>query len=333
MTMTDPPSVDREKLLGKLSQLGVEVSRFGEVTITEAALTPTGDAKPGLAESLAKLQDARRVIAFDLPAFGVGMGKAIAAIPGLTGIDLWRTKATPEALAAFGACSTLESLDLNNGSGDDPVVTDVALKGFAGLKNVRSLTCQRGTMTGNGLAAIAGFSKLEELNLEGCSVDDAAVPHLAKLTSLKSLTLSETKISPAKLVGVLKGLPKLTFLSIDGTAVTDADAKPLAELPLVALSIGRTGLTDAGAKVLATSKTLVDISLHDTKVTDAGIVAMAAMPKLRGLTLFRLPLTDKSLDALEKSPELTSLWLGNNQLTPARLAQLKAARPKVFVHD
>lgn len=299
--------------------------------ITAKALTETGDLKPGIAAKLAQLESVATVEAIDLPAFSADASRGVAAIPGLTQISLLRTETSDAAIAAFSACPTLTHLDFNNGSGEHPIITDAGLAGLARLENVKILRCEMGKVTGAGLSAIAGWKKLEELNVRHCPVDDAAKPHLAKLSNLKELNLEYCKISGSAVTALVKDLPQLRLLAVDGIKITDADLPLLAATELTNLSVGDTAITDAGAETLATSKSLKSLSLHDTKITDAGIVALAKMPKLERLMLFRLPLTDASLVALAKAPELSVLWLGDNNFTETGLAKFAAARPKVKV--
>lgn len=332
---SDTPSpaapVDQTKLKGELEALGVEVNRWGEVSVAAAALTAGGDFKPGVAAKLVQLESVTVVNALDLPAFGVGAAKAVAAIPGLRRVTLWRTNATEDAVAALGDCPTLETADLNIGS-EFPVVTDAGLTGLAKLKSLKTLTCQRGKITAAGLKALDGSTTLVELNLTGCPLDDSAAPHLAKLTNLTMLNVSVTKLTGKGLAAVAAGATKLTILGADGTGVTDADLPAFAALPgLTHLSLGGTAVSDVGMAALAKSKSLTSLTLHDTKVTDTGVVSLAGLPKLQFLTLYRLGLTDVSLVALAEAPQLLTLSASGNKFTAAGLAKFAAARPKVSV--
>ena len=333
---TAAPTVDQDKLVAELEPLGVSVSYSYQLRISPSALTDEGDFKPGIAEKLQQLEGISNVMALDLPMFGEGAAKVIAALPELTRIELWRSNAPDAAIAAFGECPTLQDLSFSivGFSGEGPVVTDAGLAGLSKLKAVKTLDCQRGEITGAGLAAIAGFSELESLNLGGCPIDDAALPTLAKLKNLKSLNLDGSKINPTKLAETLKDHTKLLTLDLEGTSCNDDDLKAIVALKsLQNLSINGTDVTDAGAATLAQSQSLAELVLYDTKITDKGMAELAKLPKLRLLSLFRLPLTDATLVALEKAPELNQLWLGENKFTLAGIAKFKAARPKVKVYE
>ncbi len=323
--------MDQSKLRDELEALGVIVTVWGETVVTEKSLTAGGDFQPGVAAKLILLEPIKLLQLRDLPAFGVGAARTVAAIPVVKRVNLWRTNATPAAVAALGECPDLDHLDLNNGD-EFPIVTDAGLAGLAKLKNLKVLTCERSRVTPAGLAAIGGLTKLEELNLSKSSIDDTAMSHVAKLVNLTSLNLAFTKVTGKGLATVSAGATKLSYLNVDGTGVTDADLPALAALPeLSELSLGDTRVTDAGMIALAKSKSLSEVSLHRTKVTDAGIVTLAGLPKLWSLTLYNLPLTDASLDALVKAPNLRKLRLNDNLFTAEGLAKFATARPKVTV--
>jgi Leucine-rich repeat (LRR) protein len=250
----------------------------------------------------------------------------------------------------------LEVLELNIGIGPDPVVTDAALAGLSKLKRVTHLMIQNGTVTGRGLAAVAGFDRLEVLQLSGNPVDDAAVQTLGQLTALKELELTRTTIAAPKLAAGLKGLrglrelnlsfseltdadvpslaglSQLRRLSLSGTKLTDAAAPPLAAMPeLRMLDLAATEVTDAGAKALGAAKSLTHLDLSHSKVTDAGVSAVAKLPGLKVLGASGLPLTNKSLEALAGVPSLLAVRVDSKAITEGGLAKFKAAKPNVVL--
>lgn len=325
-------AIDQKKLCEELATLGIDLDPWGQAVVSAKSPTADGDFKPGVAARLTQLQ-CFAVRALDLPVFGVGAGKAIAAIPGLQRIELMRTHATEEAVAALGECATLETLNLNNGLHEYPIVTDAGLAGLGKLKSLEILQCQQGKITSAGVSALGGLTKLKQVNFNNCPIDDLAAPTLAKLNSLVCLDVAYTKMTGKGLRLVASGLPKLANLDSDGTGVTDADMPAFAALPqLTLLSIADTAVTDAGMKELAKSKSLGAVVLSGTKVTDAGVVSLTRLPKLVSLTLRRLPLTDACLTELVKVPNLLELRLGANDFTAEGLAKFAAARPKVEVY-
>ena len=323
---------DQAKVQRELRALGVPVGPFDDVFPTAEAFTAEGDFKPGVAGLLLKLSHVRSVQVLDLPMFGVGAARSVAAIPGLTVIELRGTKATDAAISALGECPTLEELVFNSGSKKNPVVTDAGLAGLAKLKNVKRLWCEGGIVTSKGVAALEGFSKMEELNLKGSPLDDSASPHLAKLVSLTQLNVAGSKMTGKGITQVAAGATHLRHLAMDRSGITDDDIGPIAMMPeLLHLSIAGTQVTDAGAATLSKSKSLQSLDIWNTKVTDVGIISLVTMPQLHYLYLQDLPLTDVTFTSLLKVPELRALYLKGNKFTDEGLAKFVAARPKVRI--
>jgi internalin A len=99
-------------------------------------------------------------------------------------------------------------------------------------------------------------------------VTDAGAAHLATLTALTSLNLSDTQVTDAG-AAHLATLTALTSLNLSDTQVTDAGAALLARLTaLTSLDLSDTQVTDAGAKNLGVLAALTFLDLTRTKVTD-----------------------------------------------------------------
>jgi len=69
-------------------------------------------------------------------------------------------------------------------------------------------------------------------------ITDAALPHIAAIKSLESLSLAEMKLTWDGGLKLLKVLPKLKKLELDAVVVSDADlARLKAELPGVQVTV------------------------------------------------------------------------------------------------
>ena len=79
---------------------------------------------------------------------------------------------------------------------DDTEVTGSGLKGLAALVTV---TADNSSFNDDGLEAIQEGKSLDSLNLNATKVTDAGLVHLKGLTSLYSVFLAETAVSPARL--------------------------------------------------------------------------------------------------------------------------------------
>lgn len=101
-------------------------------------------------------------------------------------------------------------------------------------------------ITDDGLAALAGMARLEELELTGSRLEGPGLVHLGHLGSLRRLTLDDTRIKDASL-SHLAGLNQLRELSLSGTGVTDAALPRLSKLRrLWRLDLSGTAVTPAG---------------------------------------------------------------------------------------
>ena len=149
-------------------------------------------------------------------------------------------------------------------------------------------------------------------------------------------------------------LPKLTFIDVDGPALSDRGLLPLArQTALRDVYLGGTRLTDDGLKVLARLPDLRLLDVHYTQVTDAGLTALndarllycvgldgrqlspqssavlAAIPDLGEIRLSGPDVTDEKLALLAGLPEIAKVLLFSTQVTEAGLSAIceKEASP------
>ena len=103
---------------------------------------------------------------------------------------------------------------------------------------------------------------------------DTRVAALNELPRLRFLDLGDTQITDAGLVALTK--PRtLTWLNLDGTDISDDGLASLNELTgLKMLSVERTRVTDTGLQRLNRLTGLERLFVHNTKVTDAGIATL-----------------------------------------------------------
>ncbi len=141
----------------------------------------------------------------------------------------------------------------------DTPVRDKMLAAIAVFPDVQTINCTNAShITGSGLAALRGLSKLETLYLVHTQVDDAGLKHIRHLTSLKTLQLGHTKITDA-------GMPALDSLT-----------------QLQTLSIASTAVSDAGLVQLRDLRNLSTLILRDTKTTRRGVQELRRMlPEVR----------------------------------------------------
>jgi hypothetical protein len=136
---------------------------------------------------------------------------------------------------------------------------------------------------------------LEDLNLFGNPIRDAAISSLQGLDKLQRLNLGDTKI-------------------------TDQGLKSLKELPgLKQLDLARCEITDEGVKHLAELKNLESLKLGETKITDQSIATLKEMTRLQGVTLDETLITPEGLKKLSELPRFS--WMASPRQTAEELVR------------
>ena len=99
-------------------------------------------------------------------------------------------------------------------------LTDLGVAKLSKLTRLRRLDISGAKVTPAGLKALAGLTGLERLSLWNCrALDDTAAPALASLANLSSLDLSYTSVGDAMLHSLL-ALPRLKTVYLTDTKVT-----------------------------------------------------------------------------------------------------------------
>lgn len=120
------------------------------------------------------------------------------------------------------------------------------------------------------------FDKVEVVDLNGTSVTDAELTHLASVPHLTHLFLQGTDVTD---VGVqhVEGLTNLISLDLRNAQVTDAGLKRINGLTnLRHLDLGRTHVTDHGLRHLERLNKLEYLDLMHTQVTAEAVMKFQA---------------------------------------------------------
>jgi Leucine Rich repeat len=155
------------------------------------------------------------------------------------------------------------------------------------------------------------ITTLESLNIISTKFNDAWMPHIAKLTNLKTLRFTNNgKLTDAGMEQ-LAGLKNLEQFSFVGTAITgQAYAKFDGFTKLTRVSHRGSQIGDEGLKELCEHlPNLESISLAHARFTDAGAVHLAKLTKLKGLEIGTHHATPASLRHIQTLP-LEYLQLG-----------------------
>jgi hypothetical protein len=106
----------------------------------------------------------------------------------------------------------------------------------------------------------------------------------------------------AKVLAAIAALPDLTFVSLEGSDITDAGLESLSGLQrLKRLSLRGTPITDAGLAHLKDLPALEEVDLESTQVTDAGMETLAAISSLRKVYFDRSGPTTAGIDFLKSA--------------------------------
>jgi hypothetical protein len=158
---------------------------------------------------------------------------------------------------------------------------------------------------------VGHISTLESLNIISTKFNDEWMPHIAKLTNLKTLRfINNGKLTDAGMEQ-LAGLKNLEAFSFVGTGIKGhAYAKFAGFTKLIKVSHRGSSIDDEGLQQLCDHlPNLESISLAHAKFTDAGAVHLAKLTKLKGFEIGAPNATPKALVHLAKLP-LESLQLG-----------------------
>jgi hypothetical protein len=147
------------------------------------------------------------------------------------------------------------------------------------------------------------INDLKFLHIESSPITDAGLAHLAAFTRLERLSLHKTKITGAGL-SAIAALPLLS-LSLEGRAIDDAGANPIAAL----------------------RPTLTRLELFDTAMTDPSLRTLGELENLERLNLTGAPVTDQGLTHLKNLHKLQYLTLRGTKATAAGVTALNAALP------
>ncbi len=207
----------------------------------------------------------------ELSLVGTGVGDEamghVAAIGGLTDLDLSGTRVTGRGLVALRRLRYLKHVELNGcaiGDGD-----------LGALGGVYFLGLARTRVTAAGLGAVR---HVRTLDLAGTAIDDAGMAVFAGFAELTGLSLAGTGVGDAGLM-TLRRQERLVSLNLDGTGVNDESVRELAGWQsLRSLSLEQTAVTDKGLGYLAGLPNLDRLLLRGAKFTEAGV---AALQKLR----------------------------------------------------
>lgn len=233
-------------------------------------------------------------------------------------------------------------------------VGDAELQYLSNLKSLKAIDlsdCNRVTI--KGLESLSKCPKLSFLKVWGPAIDDDCMLQVAKMKSLRTLGLNDTKVTDEgfkQLAGldlreihlfrtslgdasleVISQMPNIVTLNLRDTRLSDqgiAYLTSLAKLERLDLSeCNSPGITDAAGPELAKFSNLKDLNLWSTDFSDVGLDPLTGLSKLTRLNLDNTNITDNGVTMLEKMPQLTWLHLGKTKITDAAVVDAGTGKP------
>jgi Leucine-rich repeat (LRR) protein len=125
---------------------------------------------------------------------------------------------------------------------------------------------------------------------------------------------------------VLRQLPALTNLTVQGNPIGPAVLEPIAQIGTLQRLDLRScrKLTDASFRHLGRLTNLQSLELYDTVISDAGLAHLVGLSRLEELDLNATRVSDKGMALLKAFPDLRRLSIGGKTaITDAGLAHLK----------
>lgn len=172
---------------------------------------------------------------------------------------------------------------------------------------------------------LAQVPELDYLNLDRSSVTDAGMEFVGRVTHLRALTLSGTRISDDGLHR-LTGLSDLEFLSLN-ERITDDGLWHVGQMrELRTLWIGWTEITDEGISHVCSLPHLEELWLQNTRITDAALEKICNLDNLESLVLDGTEISDDGLFVLARLKKLRNLSIENTRITDAGLQRLNVLR-------
>jgi Leucine-rich repeat (LRR) protein len=200
-------------------------------------------------------------------------------------------------------------LDLSKEAVDDLTSLSALMPNDLVMLNLKGIE-----MTDDQLQHIAPLTNLRELDLSETGILGTGLKHLAGLKSLKKLWLDNTHVGDNELAHLLD-LPPLQGLGLRGTPTTDAGMIHVGKLVSLATLSLSAGVGDEGLARLKKLTELRWLSAGDRGITDEGLVHLAGLTQMEDLHLDGAQVSDASLVYLKQVTKLKTLSLYGTRVT------------------
>jgi hypothetical protein len=199
--------------------------------------------------------------------------------------------------------------------------------------NIQSLRAEPATLQDQDLKHLAGLSSLLSLDLSNQSVTDAGIKYIGQCRSLEKLYLGGTQVGDAG-IEALAPLTELQVLACAKTKVTGAALRHVASLVnLQVLNFDSCEVTDESLANLKPLTQLEVLVLANTKITDTGLQHLRPIAKLRVLNLTDTSIKGEGLENLLGLTELRMLYVRGCPVEPGVTEKLDDRLPGLAIYD
>ena len=209
--------------------------------------------------------------------------------------------------------------------------TDVMVARLVGLRELRSLQLWSSNSEDT-LRIISRLPRLEALVINWSEFTDAGLAHLARLRTLKSLTLeniTDTGLAHLARSSNLEELYILPGLWDRLDRVTGKGVSQLAACPrLRELRLERSCFTDDDLRHFAILNSLESLSLELANINGIGFQHLTGLTDIKRVYLENTPITDEAITYLAQLPDLEAVDLRGTEVTITGLEHF-ATSPKL----
>lgn len=242
--------------------------------------------------------------------------KALASADNLTFLSVLGRPVPEDAWTWIKQMKQLRTLALEIGTADDTTMSHLA-----SLRGLEELVINGGSLDYDSAMELSwSLLKCKNLSLWNMSLDQGVIAAFSSLPALQGVRLAGCDLHSSNITDLSK-LDGLQILSLTGLRLAPEGVIRLPSLRhLEQLELTATDVDQKTIALLSTMGSLELLKLAHTSITDEMMEHITAIPNLRSLDLLATLITDKGMEALRNHAHLHDLNLRQTQVTPKSLA-------------
>ena len=168
----------------------------------------------------------------------------------------------------------------------------------------------------DGAAVVGKFSGITSLQISTPEITGTGLDHLAGLSKLESLALTNLTQLRDGDFGALAGMTSLRELYLGGSGAGDLTAEVIGNLHLTKLSIGSPALTDAGMRNIGKIRSLRQLNVgRDAQITDDGLTYLWGPQNLDYMRIDVPGITGRKFELISNMLKLRRFHLNGSDFT------------------